>query len=60
MKDMRNRQKFGTKHEGKRPLEGSRRRWIDNIKIDLMEIVCGTMDWSTFNCLRIGSNGGPL
>jgi hypothetical protein len=50
----------GTKHEGKRSLERSIRRWINNIKIDLMEMVCGRMGWSTFNCFRIGSNGGPL
>jgi hypothetical protein len=26
------------KPEGKRPLGGQRRRWIDNIKMDLLEI----------------------
>jgi hypothetical protein len=33
------------KPEGKRPLERPRRRWVDNIKIDLIEIVWGGMDW---------------
>jgi hypothetical protein len=31
--------------EGKRPLERSRRRWVDNIKMDLREIGWGGMDW---------------
>jgi hypothetical protein len=26
------------KPEGKRPLERSKRRWVDNIKMDLLEI----------------------
>jgi hypothetical protein len=30
---------------GKRPLWGPKRRWEDNIKIDLQEIGCGGMDW---------------
>jgi hypothetical protein len=33
------------KPEGKRPLGRSRRRWEDNIKMDLMEIGWGGMDW---------------
>jgi len=33
------------KSEGKRPLERPRRRWGDNIKIDLQEVGCGGMDW---------------
>jgi hypothetical protein len=33
------------KPEGKRPLERPRRRWIDNIKMDLKEIVWGGVDW---------------
>ena len=33
------------KSEGKRPLERPRRRWEDNIKIDLQEVGCGGMDW---------------
>ena len=34
------------KREGKRPLGGPRRRWEDNIKMDLQEVVCGGMDWT--------------
>jgi hypothetical protein len=33
------------KPERKRPLGRPRRRWEDNIKIDLREIGCGGMDW---------------
>ena len=33
------------KPEGKRPLGRPRRRWEDNIKMDLQEVGCGGMDW---------------
>ena len=33
------------KPEGKRPLGRLRRRWEDNIKMDLHEVRCGGMDW---------------
>jgi hypothetical protein len=33
------------KPEGKRPLVRPKRRWVNNIKIDLREIGCGDMDW---------------
>ena len=33
------------KHGGKRPFGRPRRRWEDNIKIDLQEVRCGGMDW---------------
>jgi len=33
------------KPEGKRPLGRPRRRWVDNIRIDLQEVGCGYMDW---------------
>jgi hypothetical protein len=33
------------KPEGKRPLGRPRRRWVDNIKMDLLEIVWGGVDW---------------
>ena len=33
------------KPEGKRPLERPRRRWEDNIKMNLQEVGCGGMDW---------------
>ena len=31
--------------EGKRPLGRPRRRWEDNVKMDLQEVGCGGMDW---------------
>jgi hypothetical protein len=33
------------KPEGKRPLGRPRRRWEDNIKVDIKEEGCGGMDW---------------
>jgi hypothetical protein len=33
------------KSEGKRPLARPRRRWVDNIRMDLQEVGCGYMDW---------------
>jgi hypothetical protein len=33
------------KAEGKRPHGRPRRRWEDNIKIDLQEVGCWGMDW---------------
>ena len=33
------------KPEGKRPLRRPRRRWEDNIGMDLREVGCGYMDW---------------
>jgi hypothetical protein len=33
------------KTEGKRPLGRPRRKWIDNIKMDLLEIGLNVMDW---------------
>jgi hypothetical protein len=33
------------KPDGKRPLGRSRRRWVDNIKMDLGEIGWDGMDW---------------
>jgi hypothetical protein len=33
------------KPEGKRPPGRPRRRWEDNIKMDLQEVGCGGMDW---------------
>ena len=43
------------KPEGKRPLGRPRRRWEDNIKMDLQEV--GGTGWSW---LRIGTGGGHL
>jgi hypothetical protein len=36
---------FVGKPEGKRPHGRPRRRWEENIKIDLQEVGCGGMDW---------------
>jgi hypothetical protein len=33
------------KPEGKRSLGRPRRRWVDNIKMDLREIECDGVDW---------------
>jgi len=33
------------KPEGKRPMGTHRRRWVDNIRMDLQEVGCGYMDW---------------
>ena len=30
---------------GKRPLGRPRRRWVDNIRMDLQEVGCGHVDW---------------
>jgi hypothetical protein len=31
--------------EGRRPLGRPRRRWEDNIKMDIREVGCGGMNW---------------
>jgi len=46
------------KPEGKRPLGRPRRRWEDNIKMYLQEVVCGV--WTESSWLRIGTDGGPM
>ena len=33
------------KPEGRRPLGRPRRRWVDNIRVDLQEVGCGYTDW---------------
>ena len=33
------------KPEAKRPLGRLRRKWEDNIKMELQEVGCGGMDW---------------
>jgi hypothetical protein len=33
------------KPEGKRPLGRPRRRWVDNIRLDLGEVERGDVDW---------------
>jgi hypothetical protein len=34
------------KPEGKRPIGRPRRRWEDNIKMNLQEVGCDCMDWT--------------
>jgi hypothetical protein len=46
------------KPEGRRPLERPRRRWEDNIKMDLREVGCGAQTGLIW--LRIGRGGGLL
>jgi hypothetical protein len=36
---------FVGKLEGKRPLGRSSRRWVDNIRMDLGEVVWDNVDW---------------
>jgi hypothetical protein len=43
------------KPEGRRPLVRPRRRWEDNIRMDLREVGCGCVDW--MEQLRIGTGG---
>ena len=33
------------KPDGRRPLGRPRRRWVDNIRMDLQEVGCVYMDW---------------
>jgi hypothetical protein len=33
------------KPEEKRPLGRPRRRWVDRIRIDLVQVECGDVDW---------------
>ena len=33
------------KPEGERQLGRTRRRWVDNIRMDLQEVGCGYVDW---------------
>ena len=33
------------KPEGRRSLGRPRRRWVDNIRMDLWEVGCGCVDW---------------
>jgi hypothetical protein len=34
------------KPEGRRPLGRLRRRWVDNIRMDLVEVGWGDVDWT--------------
>jgi hypothetical protein len=46
------------KPEGKRPLGRQRRRWMDNIKMDLRETGWDGVEWTGWIWLRIGTSGG--
>jgi hypothetical protein len=46
------------KPEGNGPLGRPRRRWDDNIKMDLQEVGYEGMDW--INLVRLGTGGGHL
>jgi len=39
------------KSEGRKPLGRPRRRWVDNIRMDLQEVGCGYMD-----CIRLAQD----
>jgi hypothetical protein len=39
------RARFRGKMKGRSPLRRPRRRWVDNIKMDLLEVGCGSVDW---------------
>jgi hypothetical protein len=45
--------------KGRRPLGRPRRRWEDNIKMDLQEVGWGGA-WTELIWLRIGTGGGAL
>ena len=45
---------FSGETEGKGTLGSPRRIWEDNIKIDLLEVGCGGMDWFDLAQDRIG------
>jgi hypothetical protein len=47
------------KPEGKTPLGRPRRRWVDNIKMDLRERAWGVV-WTGSDWLRIGTSEGLL
>jgi hypothetical protein len=36
---------FVSKPDGKRPVRRSKRRWVDNITVDLVDISYGDVDW---------------
>jgi len=44
------------KPEGKRPVGRPRRRWVDNIRMDLQEVGI----WTGLGLSRIGTGGGCL
>jgi len=50
---------FVRKPEGRRPLGRPRRRWVDNIRMDLQEVGCGYME-TGLGWPRIETGGGRL
>ena len=46
------------KPEGMRPLERPRRRWVDNIRMNLQEVGLGI--WTELGWPRIETGGGRL
>ena len=46
------------KLEGNRPLGRPRRRWVDNVRMDLQEVGCGYVHWISWP--RTGTGGGRL
>ena len=46
------------KPDARRPLVRPRRRWEDNIRMDLQQLECGP--WTGSIWLRIGTGGGHL
>jgi hypothetical protein len=46
------------KPEGKRPLARPRRRWMDNIRMDLVEVGWDDVEW--IGLARIGKGGELL
>jgi hypothetical protein len=49
---------FVGKLEGRRPLGRPRRRWLDNVRMDLGEV--GSVMWTGLVWLRIGTGGDLL
>jgi hypothetical protein len=44
-KEKKNAYRFWGKPEGRKPLGRLRRRWLDNIKMDFVEVEWGDVDW---------------
>jgi hypothetical protein len=58
MGEKRNAYRLVGKPEGRRPLERPRRRWLDNIRMDLVEVGWGDVDW--IGLARVGTGGELL
>jgi hypothetical protein len=48
------------KPDGRKQLERPRRRWEDNIKMNVCEVEWGGGAWTGQICLRTGRRGGLL